>query len=93
MMSAAAALVMTTAATLLTPTNLNDKHTANDDNSSNDTQNHRLTPSKVANEDFDKLVSGHSESQMSKMPIFTADQVAENNGDDGKPIWVTYGTC
>eukprot|EP00551_Chaetoceros_affinis_P009553 CAMPEP_0203672214 /NCGR_PEP_ID=MMETSP0090-20130426/7778_1 /ASSEMBLY_ACC=CAM_ASM_001088 /TAXON_ID=426623 /ORGANISM="Chaetoceros affinis, Strain CCMP159" /LENGTH=679 /DNA_ID=CAMNT_0050537481 /DNA_START=163 /DNA_END=2202 /DNA_ORIENTATION=- len=25
------------------------------------------------------------------LPIFTSEQVAENNGEDGKPIWMSYG--
>jgi hypothetical protein len=95
MMTAATALVMTTAATLSSTTNTSHCRTANDDgvkNTSNGNRHHRLTPSQVATEDFDELVSSHSHSQISKLPIFTADQVAENNGDDGKPIWVSYGT-
>jgi hypothetical protein len=93
MMIATAALVMTTAAATLV-TSAHTTKTANDDNNaSSSSNNHSLTPSQVATVDFDELVSGHSASQMSKMPIFTADQVAENNGDDDKPIWVSYGTC
>jgi hypothetical protein len=92
-MMAAAALVLTTVASLSTTTNRSHSRTANDAASSNDTRSHqRWTPSQVAKEDFDELVSGHSQTQVNKMPTFTADQVAENNGDDGKPIWVTYGT-
>ncbi|KAG7373502.1 oxidoreductase [Nitzschia inconspicua] len=52
--------------------------------------NRRWTPTEVAREDFDEMVSEH-ESTQSKLPVFTSDQVAENNGDDGKPIWVSYG--
>jgi sulfite oxidase len=25
------------------------------------------------------------------LPVYTSDQVAENNGQDGKPVWMTYG--
>lgn len=26
-----------------------------------------------------------------KLPVYTSEQVAENNGEDGKPIWMSYG--
>ena len=29
--------------------------------------------------------------EMETFPIYTAEQVAENNGKNGKPIWMTYG--
>ena len=29
--------------------------------------------------------------EMETFPIYTAEEVAENNGKDGKPIWMTYG--
>ena len=49
--------------------------------------NKRWTPSEVATENFDEMVTDHP----SGLPVFTADQVAEKNGDDDAPIWVTYG--
>jgi sulfite oxidase len=49
---------------------------------------HHWTPSEVATEDFDQMANGHSES---KLPVITADQVAENNGEDDKPVWMSYG--
>jgi sulfite oxidase len=48
----------------------------------------QLTPSHVAKEDFDELQASHD---IDKMPVYTLDQVAENNGSDGKPIWMSYG--
>ena len=49
--------------------------------------NKRWTPSEVATENFDEMVTEHP----SGLPVFSADQVAEKNGDDDAPIWVTYG--
>ncbi|KAL3941695.1 MAG: hypothetical protein SGARI_000513 [Bacillariaceae sp.] len=49
--------------------------------------NKRWTPSEVATENFDAMVTDHP----SGLPVFTADQVAEKNGDDDSSIWVTYG--
>ena len=49
---------------------------------------HHWTPSEVATEDFNAMANEHSES---KLPVITADQVAENNGEDGKPVWMSYG--
>jgi DMSO/TMAO reductase YedYZ molybdopterin-dependent catalytic subunit/predicted heme/steroid binding protein len=46
------------------------------------------TPSSVANDDFDDMVDDYSGKDL---PVFTADQIAENNGDDGKPVWMSYG--
>jgi sulfite oxidase len=31
------------------------------------------------------------ESEMQKHPIYTSDQVAENDGTNGKPVWMSYG--
>lgn len=42
----------------------------------------------VAKEDFDEVQKSHD---IDKMPVYTSDQVAENNGEDGKPIWMSYG--
>jgi hypothetical protein len=70
--------------------NNNNQYTANDNTKS--AINRRWTPANVAREDFDEMVTGHDSAQ-AKLPVFTSDQVAENNGDDGKPIWVTYGMC
>ena len=47
-----------------------------------------LTPADVAKEDFEQVQASHD---INKMPIYTSEQVAENNGDDGKPIWMSYG--
>lgn len=46
------------------------------------------TPSVVASEDIEKVTALHN---MDDMPVYSSDQVAENNGQDGKPIWMTYG--
>ncbi|CAB9525411.1 Sulfite oxidase, mitochondrial [Seminavis robusta] len=47
-----------------------------------------LTPASVGAEDFDEVQASHD---IEKMPVYTSDQVAENNGEDGKPIWMSYG--
>ena len=47
-----------------------------------------LTPADVARENFEEVQASHD---ISKMPIYTSDDVAEMNGEDGKPIWMSYG--
>ena len=47
-----------------------------------------FTPSQVANEAFPKG-DENDEDEMQKYPIFTSDQVAENDGTDGKPVWMS----
>ena len=44
---------------------------------------HHWTPSEVATENFDEMVDDH---KSSGLPVYTSDQVADMNGDDGKPI-------
>jgi sulfite oxidase len=51
-------------------------------------RHHHLTPSEVAEESFDEMVKDHGAKEL---PVYTSDQVAENNGDDGKPTWMSYG--
>ncbi len=47
-----------------------------------------LTPSSVAKIDLDAVVASHS---MDNLPIYTAEHVSNNDGTDGKPIWMSYG--
>ena len=48
-----------------------------------------FTPTNVANEAFPTGDENlHDEEQY---PVYTSDQVAENDGTDGKPIWMSYG--
>jgi sulfite oxidase len=47
-----------------------------------------LTPSAVSAEDFEQVQESHD---IDSMPIYTSDQVAENNGDNGSQIWMSYG--
>jgi len=47
-----------------------------------------LTPANVGGENFEQVQASHD---INSMPIYTSDQVAENNGEDGKPIWMSYG--
>lgn len=47
-----------------------------------------LTPSDVGKENFLDTVNAHD---VDSMPVYTSDQVAANNGDDGTPVWMTYG--
>ena len=49
---------------------------------------HHWTPSEVAKEDFDEVVEGHD---LKEMPTYTSDEVRENDGEDGKRIWMSYG--
>ena len=33
----------------------------------------------------------NAEPDVDKMPVYTSDQVAERNGEDGKQVWMSYG--
>jgi predicted heme/steroid binding protein len=49
---------------------------------------HHWTPAEVAQEDFDDVIEAH---EVENLPVFTSHQVSENDGEDGKPIWMSYG--
>jgi hypothetical protein len=49
---------------------------------------HHWTPAEVAAENFDDVIHSHD---MNKFPEYTSDQVAEKDGEDGKPVWMSYG--
>ncbi len=49
---------------------------------------HHWTPAEVAREDFDSVIESH---ESEDLPVYTSDQVAENDGEDGRPIWMSYG--
>ena len=46
------------------------------------------TPASVAKEDFQSVQAAND---IDSMPIYSMDEVAVNDGTDGKPIWMTYG--
>lgn len=46
------------------------------------------TPSTVAKEDLEEVTAMH---QTDTLPTYTAEFVAEHNGEDGTRIWMTYG--
>ena len=48
------------------------------------------TPVLADREDLAELVDEHDD-EMAGYPVFTSEQVAENDGTDGKPIWMSYG--
>lgn len=48
------------------------------------------TPSSVAKEDLQEVTTEH-EDEMSRLPIYTSDEVAKRDGQDGSRIWMTYG--
>ena len=48
-----------------------------------------FTPSQVAKEAYPS--GDENEDEMDKDPVYTSDQVAENDGTDGKPVWMSYG--
>ena len=48
-----------------------------------------FTPSQVAVEAYPS--ADEHESEMQKHPVYTSDQVAENDGTNGKPVWMSYG--
>ena len=47
-----------------------------------------LTPAHVAKENFQEVIDSHD---VDSMPIYSLEEVAMNNGEDGKPVWMTYG--
>ena len=49
---------------------------------------HHWTPAEVAKEDYTTVTQEHD---IDKLPVFTSDEVAQNDGQDGKPIWMSYG--
>eukprot|EP00934_Nitzschia_sp_Nitz4_P003542 Nitzschia sp. Nitz4//scaffold320_size20398//10095//12176//NITZ4_008677-RA/size20398-augustus-gene-0.2-mRNA-1//1//CDS//3329547756//3532//frame0 len=53
------------------------------------TSHPHFTPSQVAKEEYP--TGDEYEDKLDNFPIFTSEQVAENDGTDGKPIWMTYG--
>lgn len=57
---------------------------------SKDTFEHpHFTPAQVAKEEYP---TGQEYDEMiDKFPVYTSDQVAENDGRDGKPVWMSYG--
>jgi predicted heme/steroid binding protein len=46
------------------------------------------TPAEVAKENLDDVIQSHD---INKFPEYTSDQVAEKDGEDGKPVWMSYG--
>jgi hypothetical protein len=46
------------------------------------------TPSDVAKEDFEKYQESHD---IDSMPIYTSEQVAEHDGENGTSMWMSYG--
>lgn len=51
-------------------------------------EQHHWTPAEVAREDFDSVIESH---ESEGLPVYTSDQVAENDGEEGRPIWMSYG--
>lgn len=50
------------------------------------------TPTSVSSpQEEEHFVEESTARDLHDLPIFTSEQVAENNGDDGKPIWMSYG--
>ena len=47
-----------------------------------------VTPSSVAGEDFEALQGSHD---LDQMPVYTADEMSQRNGENGTPIWMSYG--
>ena len=47
-----------------------------------------LNPADVGKENFEAVQASHN---VDTMPIYSSEQVAERNGEDGKPIWMSYG--
>jgi hypothetical protein len=50
-----------------------------------------LYPAKVATVNLTKLVQEHDDEMEDHPVVYTSDQVAENDGSDGTPIWMSYG--
>lgn len=87
----AAVATAATAAAVINPSSTNcEAHSAHSS----------LTPVEVAQEPFPGTEKSHNgandnsdtdDDDMDEHPIYTSDQVAENDGSDGKPIWMSYG--
>jgi len=96
LIAAAAALLSTAAAvSTLTTTTSCDRRNSTPNAPSQDAkksievlEHYGLTPADVGKENFEAVQASHD---INSMPIYTSDQVAENNGEDGKPIWMSYG--
>ncbi|GKY93840.1 hypothetical protein MPSEU_000350900 [Mayamaea pseudoterrestris] len=48
-----------------------------------------LSPAYVANDERDD--SDEEDAYYASLPVYTSEQVSENNGQDGTPMWMTYG--
>lgn len=48
----------------------------------------RVTPVGVASEDFEAVQKSHD---IDTMPVYSLADVAKNNGENGTPIWMSYG--
>lgn len=89
--AAAALLFGITAATTITTTATTPSsicHCEASASSSSPTTNVGVTPSAVAKEDFEAYQQTHD---IDKMPEYTLEEMRERNGEDGKPIWMSYG--
>ena len=53
-----------------------------------DSSSSRVTPSSVAKEDFESVQQSHN---MDELPIYTADELAQRNGENDTPVWMSYG--
>lgn len=51
-------------------------------------QQDHVTVSQVAKEDLEEL---DSSIDFDSLPVYTSEEVAQNNGEDGRPIWMSYG--
>ena len=97
--TSAAASVATAAGLLLAASVAS---TVDCDDGHNNNKNNSLTPASVATENLMDLINSHiiddennededETNNNNNYPIYTAEQVAVNNGENGKPIWMTYG--
>lgn len=91
----AALLAMTTAAATGTtkceeqPTRKKKKTTKKKKKKTKKQEEHwHLTPADVATENFEEVQKSHD---IDSMPEYTSEQVSENNGENGTPIWMSYG--
>ncbi|EEC50222.1 predicted protein [Phaeodactylum tricornutum CCAP 1055/1] len=52
------------------------------------TEDSHLTPSEVGKEDFEEFQASHD---INSMPVYSLEEIAEKNGENGNPIWMSYG--
>jgi cytochrome b involved in lipid metabolism len=55
-------------------------------------EKNQWAPADLPKEDLAAVTQDEDEDEeLDNFPVFTSDQVAEHDGTDGKPVWMSYG--